>query len=94
MEWRLMMVLLLLAGAGVMGCSNPTGAEQKISVTVYKDSDRDGVPDYLDACPGRSNIGNIDSDGDMLSDECDLDPTGSGSLRPVVIADTGVSGIE
>jgi hypothetical protein len=40
------------------------------------DRDRDGIPDYLDICPGRNNIGGDDRDGDRLSDACDLAPDG------------------
>ncbi|MCR9106386.1 MAG: thrombospondin type 3 repeat-containing protein [Gammaproteobacteria bacterium] len=46
----------------------PPGSGERMGV----DRDEDGVRDGLDNCPGASNPGQADSDGDTLGDACDL----------------------
>jgi hypothetical protein len=45
------------------------------------DTDGDGIPDYLDKCPGINNNGPHwadDTDGDGIGDDCDVDNDGDG----------------
>lgn len=42
------------------------------------DSDSDGIPDDQDNCPDTANICQIDSDGDGIGDECDVDTDDDG----------------
>ncbi|MBP9694946.1 MAG: thrombospondin type 3 repeat-containing protein [Candidatus Magasanikbacteria bacterium] len=45
------------------------------------DTDGDGIPDYLDKCPGIPNNGPHwadDTDGDGIGDDCDVDNDGDG----------------
>jgi hypothetical protein len=80
---RLVLALLLCA-AGFIGSS-------QAGSSLQADSDRDGIPDYLDSCPGLANTAGSDRDGDRLSDACDLDPTGDGVIRPLPVRDQNSS---
>jgi aminopeptidase N len=42
------------------------------------DADLDGVPDHADNCPAEANPAQIDLDGDLEGDACDLDDDGDG----------------
>lgn len=70
--------LMLLAAYSSVPAGELTAGAAPVTMLDYRDSDRDGVPDYLDACPGSWNIGSDDSDGDRVIDACDLDPIGKG----------------
>ena len=45
-----------------------------VTLTVFPDSDRDGVGDSQDNCPGRANPAQEDGDGDGFGDVCDNCP--------------------
>ena len=51
---------------------NNSGSAQ-ITVALHPDTDRDGVPDPVDNCPGVSNSNQQNSDGDSAGDACDPD---------------------
>ena len=40
--------------------------------------DSDGVPNSADNCPYRSNLSQVDSDGDGVGDLCEIDADGDG----------------
>jgi hypothetical protein len=46
-------------------------------ITKLKDSDRDGIPDIQDNCPGTKNIDQKDTDLDGIGDVCDQYPYGN-----------------
>lgn len=74
-------VAVLLIAAILLGViyQTPRAAEMTQAVSPpqkISDTDQDGIPDYLDICPGRNNIGGDDRDGDRLRDACDLAPDG------------------
>jgi len=84
MEWLIVKSVRLLLVVMCLGLSPSLVAEPSTDASiVYKDSDADGIPDYLDACPDKVNIGRSDRDGDMLLDNCDIDPAGDGRIRPI-----------
>ncbi|CAL4119281.1 unnamed protein product, partial [Meganyctiphanes norvegica] len=49
------------------------GACSTSDVWRTKDSDGDGLPDYLDNCPNVANVNQADSDDDRVGDGCDTD---------------------
>jgi len=52
--------------------SNDTNNTSTTVITVYADSDEDGVADIIDACPGFDD--NLDADSDEIPDDCDNCP--------------------
>jgi hypothetical protein len=61
-----------------MTTSNPTANISLRALTVSLDADGDGVADSTDNCPGFSNPGQEDMDGDGIGDACDPDKDGDG----------------
>lgn len=75
-------IILLVTGTALALPSVKARPEQPASDRlVLVDSDGDGIPDWLDACPSVPNLGPIDLDGDELTDRCDLDSDGDGVLN-------------
>jgi hypothetical protein len=55
------------------------------------DSDNDGVIDANDNCPLTWNANQIDTDGDLIGDACDCEPTNAnplGTQTPAVLIST------
>ncbi|MBN2107933.1 MAG: DUF1566 domain-containing protein [Deltaproteobacteria bacterium] len=40
----------------------------------YGDTDKDGIPDFIDNCPNRCNVQQLDADKDGIGDVCDTAP--------------------
>ena len=53
-------------------------AELTWDIAVGTDSDGDGVLDSVDNCPAEHNAAQIDTDGDLAGDACDLDDDDDG----------------
>jgi hypothetical protein len=49
-----------------------------ISCAIESDIDGDGVPDGEDNCPSDANTDQLDTDGDLEGDACDIDDDGDG----------------
>ena len=62
-------------------------AEARIVALHITDGDDDGVPDGSDNCPGMSNSGQLDGDGDGFGDDCDPYPA---AIRGDVNCDGGI----
>ena len=60
---------------GVLPLSNPVTAPPPPS---KPDGDDDGVPDAEDNCPSDANADQLDSDGDLEGNACDVDDDGDG----------------
>jgi hypothetical protein len=56
------------------GCNNLLGLDPTLADSA--DSDRDGVLDLEDSCPGLANPDQADADGDGIGDRCDPSPDG------------------
>ena len=73
--------LLLLAGLFLLLPSPGVSASSPAQGIPFIDSDGDGVEDWLDKCPGISNFGSQDQDGDGVLDMCDLDIDNDGVME-------------
>jgi hypothetical protein len=47
------------------------------TLTIYGDTDGDGIPDNTDNCPTTPNADQLDTDGDGIGDACDAPPPGT-----------------
>jgi hypothetical protein len=54
-----------------------------VDLTVYPDTDGDGVLDLFDNCPSVANPDQANSDGDVLGNACDTDDDNDGVLDTV-----------
>jgi type IV pilus modification protein PilV len=76
------------AGLNGSGAVDPTEAGDRLSdsqnfrfdTAAFVDADNDGAPDSIDNCPGLTNVGQADNDGDGRGNACDDDDDGDGFL--------------
>lgn len=77
-----LMLMIGAAGLAVATCACHTRMDRHIWIAAQdSDTDKDGIPDLFDLCPGKDNIGSPDRDHDGIKDSCDLSPTGDGTLH-------------
>lgn len=78
----LVLCCLLMAGNPVFASSNWDSMVWGQDVwAVVVDTDRDGVSDSQDNCPGYGNAGQSDLDNDGRGDACDPDADGDGLTK-------------
>lgn len=65
--------LQLTACGGGGGGGNTNSNEASVNDNVIKDADRDIISDTADNCPNVPNTNQLDTDRDLLGDECDDD---------------------
>ena len=68
-------IKLLLALLGISICMSFLAWSE---VSIFADSDNDGVVDWNDNCPSDPNLEQTDSDSDKIGDECDTDDDNDG----------------
>jgi cysteine-rich repeat protein len=62
-------------------CAPAANCVPDLLLVTANDADADGVPDFIDGCPGVPDASQADLDGDGVGDACDLSTCGNGVLE-------------